>query len=106
MKVNNRHVAMAILIAGLAAGGCSQQQAAPPVETVPEPIVEVPQPEPMPVIEEPAPVVQPAPVQRPHPHPRPRPVQRPVVKVPPVKAKGNYRGAVQIDRGAMQQYQY
>lgn len=102
MKINNRHVAMAILIAGLAAAGCSQQQAAPPVETVPEPVVEVPQPEPMPVIEEPAPVVQPVPVQR----PRPRPVQRPPVKVPPVKAKGTYRGAVQIDRGAMQQYQY
>lgn len=105
MKIKNRHVAIAMLIAGLAAAGCSQQQAAPPVETVPEPIVEVPQPEPMPVIEEPAPVVQPAPVQRPRAR-RPHPVQRPVVKVPPVKAKGTYRGAVQIDRGAMQQYQY
>ncbi|HMT91860.1 hypothetical protein [uncultured Thiothrix sp.] len=105
MKIKNRHVAMAILIAGIAAAGCSQQQAAPPVETVPEPIVEAPQPEPVPVIEEPAPIVQPAPpVQRPRPvH---RPVQRPPVKVPPVKAKGNYRGAVPIDRRAMQQYQY
>lgn len=105
MKINNRHVAMAILIAGLAAAGCSQQQAAPPVETVPEPVVEVPQPEPVPVIEEPAPppVVQPVP----RPQPRPvRPIPRPPVKVPPVKAKGTYRGAVQIDRGATQQYQY
>lgn len=101
MTIKNRHIAIAILIAGLAATGCSQQQAAPPVETVPEPVVEVPQvPEPMPVIEEPAPVVQPAPVQR------PRPVHRPPVKVPPVKAKGNYRGAVPIDRRTMQQYQY
>lgn len=102
MKIKNRHIAMAILIAGLAASGCSQQQAAPPVETVPEPVVETPVvPEPMPVIEEPAPIVQPArPVQR------PRPIQRPPVKVPPVKAKGNYRGAVPIDRRAMQQYQY
>ncbi|HPY39076.1 MAG TPA: hypothetical protein PLM98_01055 [Thiolinea sp.] len=103
MKIKNRHVAMAILIAGLAAAGCSQQQAAPPVETVPEPIVEAPPaPEPMPVIEEPAPVVQPAPM----PVQRPRPVQRPPVKVPPVKAKGNYRGAVPIDRRAVRQYQY
>lgn len=102
MKIKNRHVAMAILIAGMAAAGCSQQQAAPPVETVPEPIVEAPQPEPVPVIEEPAPIVQPAPV----PVQRPRPVHRPPVKVPPVKAKGNYRGAVPIDRRAMQQYQY
>lgn len=102
MKIKNRHIAIAILFAGLAAG-CSQQQAAPPVETVPEPIIEVPQaPEPMPVIEEPAPVVQPAPIQRPRPHVRPRPP----VKVPPVKAKGNYRGAVPIDRRAVQQYQY
>jgi hypothetical protein len=102
MKIKNRHVAMAILIAGLAAAGCSQQQAAPPVETVPEPIVEVPQaPEPMPIIEEPAPV-QPAPAPRPRPPIRPRPP----VKVPPVKAKGNYRGAVPIDRRAVQQYQY
>ena len=102
MKTKNRHLAMAILIAGLAAAGCSQQQAAPAVETVPEPIVEVPQvPEPMQVIEEPAPVVQPAPVIQ-----RPRPVHRPPVKVPPVKAKGNYRGSVPIDRRAVQQYQY
>jgi hypothetical protein len=32
----------------------------------------------------------------------------PPVKVPPIKAKGNYKGAVQMDqssRGMMQQYQ-
>jgi hypothetical protein len=32
----------------------------------------------------------------------------PPIKVPPVKAKGNYRGPVQMDqsaRGMMQQYQ-
>lgn len=102
MKIKNRHIALAILIAGLTTAGCSQQQAAPPVETVPEPIIEAPQPVPVPVIEEPAPVVQPAPV----PVQRPRPIHRPPVKVPPVKAKGNYRGAVPIDRRTMQQYQY
>ena len=104
MKIKNQHIAMAILIASLSAVGCSQQQAAPPVETVPEPVVE-PVPEPVPVIEEPAPVVQPAPIQRPRPVVRP-PIKRPPVKVPPVKAKGNYRGSVPIDRRAVQQYQY
>ncbi len=111
MKLKNRHLAVVLFMAGMATVGCSQQQAAPVVETVPEPapVVEyapAPQPEPVVVMPAPAPapVVRPAPVYRPK--PVARPVVRPPVKVPPVKAKGNYRGAIQIDRDLVQQYQY
>lgn len=108
MKIRNRHIVVSLILAGVFSAGCSQQQTATAM-----PVVDV-TPEPPPVVDYvPEPVVEPAPIPVARPAPPPvqtvRPVpQRPPVKVvvPQVKAKGNYRGAVQIDRSAVQQYQY
>lgn len=91
MKMKSQLTVAGLLIAGLLATGCSQQQSAggQQVSATPAP---APAAEPAPVAPAPAPVVRPAPA--------------PVV--PKVKAKGNYKGKVQMDpasQGAMQQYQ-
>lgn len=39
------------------------------------------------------------------PRPRREAITTPVVQVPPVKAKGNYRGPINIDQGVMRPYQ-
>ena len=118
MKINNWHLSAAAIVAGLIISGCSQQQTAaavPVVESVPEavPVVDyVPEPAPQPV-QRPAPVVK-RPAQKRCWHgvnaqgecnPSPE-QQRPAPVMPKVKAKGNYRGAVQIDNNALQQYRY
>lgn len=116
MKIKSQALlAMAISSGFLSA--CSQQQAAPVipatvvappsvVNTIPAPkpyqdIVAKPAPlRPAPM---PAPIVRPVFVAKPAPViiiPKPKPI-----RVPPVKAKGNYRGAVPIDERLRQQYQ-
>jgi len=92
MELKSKLTLAALICAGLFATGCSQQQATGSQQTTDQQTAE------------PAPV--PAPVQRPAPPYRPPVV--PSIKVPHVKAKGNYRGAVQMDqssRDTMQQYQ-
>nr|CAA6824997.1 MAG: Unknown protein [uncultured Thiotrichaceae bacterium] len=92
---------------------CSHQQVADePIAVVPAPVVQQPQPVVMPA---PKPYVRPAPLR-----PAPLPVAKPVivkpmpapvriapkpVYVPPVKAKGNYRGAIPIASDLRQHYQ-
>ncbi len=86
MKMKSQFAFAGLLFAALLASGCSQQQAAgsqqtssaqqateAPVETAPAPVQAAPAPAPAPVRVQPAPVV------------------------PKVKAKGNYKGAVQMD---------
>ncbi|PIE00510.1 MAG: hypothetical protein CSA79_03400 [Thiothrix nivea] len=111
---------MAIIIASIMVSACSHQQVAqvspepidvtPPVVQTPDPVAVIPAPEPYPdkIIQPaplPAPVVkpQPAPVVKPKPAPV-MPTSRPVY-VPPVKAKGNYRGAIPINQDLRQHYQ-
>ena len=125
--MNNQKCSILIVgMIGVLLGGCSQQSVeqvavvpsveVPPVqEPMPAPqvyqdVVNVPEalepaPMPAPVVARPAPrptvVARPAPVM-------PRPVYVPPpkqIRVPPVKAKGNYRGAVPIDNVLRQQYQ-
>ncbi|WP_298608688.1 hypothetical protein [uncultured Thiothrix sp.] len=113
----------AVIMTGLLASGCSQMSAQQVVEPPPAPtpdkvVLDCSKCAPAPVVT-PRPVVKPRPIVRPRPqprppvvvHPRPQPQPRPPVvvvppvKVPPVKAKGNYRGKIQIDQGVMKQYQ-
>ncbi len=103
MKIRNRHLAVSLILAGMVSAGCSQQQTAtamPVVDVTPEPPVVNYVPEP---VVEPAPIPEPQPVQVIRPAPQLPPVK---VVVPRVKAKGTYRGALEIDRSAVQQYQY
>ena len=112
MKMSSRSLVAILIFAGFAATGCSQQQTAP-IDTgtaeipVAPPYVEEKQ---QPVVR-PIPMPAPAPVVRPHPpmHRPAAPVIRPLPPkpvVPPVKAKGNYRGRVQIDPNLSNHYQY
>lgn len=92
MKMKSQLTVAGLLIAGLLATGCSQQQSAggQQVSATPAPA--------------PAPVAEPAPAPAPAPAVR----QAPAPTVPKVKAKGNFKGKVQMDpasQGAMQQYQ-
>jgi hypothetical protein len=97
MELKSKLMLATLLCTGLLATGCSQQQSmmgsqqtaqntCPPCEQAKPPA--------------------PAPVVRRPPAPRPPPVA-PVI-VPKVKAKGNYKGSVQMDessQGVMQRYQ-
>lgn len=103
-----------VVATSVVVSACSHQQVAPePVVIAPveEPVV-MPAPEPyQEQIVQPAPM-QPAPLPpvvkpRPAPKPKPRPVvvaPEPVY-VPPVKAKGNYRGSIPISPDLRYQYQ-
>lgn len=119
MKMKAQLSLAAVIMAGLLASGCSQMSAQQVVEPPPAPtpdkvVLDCSKCGPAPIVK-PRPVVKPRPIVRPQPKPRPpmvvRPQPRPPVivvppiKVPPVKAKGNYRGKIQIDQGVMQQYQ-
>lgn len=117
---NKSGLVMAFAMSSSVLTACSHQQVAP---VIPAAVVNPPkvvQVKPMPVLPAPKPyrdvVVKPAPLK---PAPMPRPVVRPApvvkpmpvvvaqpfIKVPPVKAKGTYRGAVPIDNTLRQQYQ-
>lgn len=88
-----------LLVAGLFATGCSQQQSAGSQQTASSQQTAAPEPAPAPVARPPA--RRQAPPYRP-------PAMPPLLKFPPIKAKGNYKGAVQMDQssiGMMQQYQ-
>ncbi|MGB1008810.1 MAG: hypothetical protein ACPGVP_03755 [Thiolinea sp.] len=118
MKIKSQALLAVVLSSGFMSA-CSQQQAAPviPATVVNPPKVVKPVPPPKPYKDL---VVKPAPLQ---PAPRPKPVIRPapvikpmpapvvvvpkpkIIKVPPVKAKGTYRGAVPIDNSLREQYQ-
>lgn len=100
MELKSKLTLATLICAGLFATGCSQQQSAGSQQTTGQRTAE------------PAPVRQ-APVSRPAPAHRPasqyRPPAMPPIKVPHVKAKGNYKGPVQMDqssRDTMQQYQH
>ncbi|QTR50189.1 hypothetical protein [Candidatus Thiothrix anitrata] len=104
MELKSKLTIATLLVAGLFATGCSQQQAAGSQQTASSQQTTSGQQTATP---EPQPVQRP-PVQRPRPPVQQRPPVMPPIKVPPVKAKGNYRGPVQMDqsaRGMMQQYQ-
>ncbi|HRJ51685.1 MAG TPA: hypothetical protein PLE99_02875 [Candidatus Thiothrix moscowensis] len=102
MEFKSKLTLAALICAGLFATGCSQQQAAGSQQTVASQQTACQpcdQAKPAPAPAKPAPV-------RPAPAPK-RPVV-PAPKVPQVKAKGNYKGAVQMDpasQATMQQYQ-
>lgn len=88
MKMKSQVAIAGLLFAGLLATGCSQQQSAGGQQ----------------VSETPA--AAPAAPAAPAPAPAVRPAPAPVM--PKVKAKGHYKGPVQMDpasKGAMQQYQ-
>ena len=96
MELKSKLTIATLLVAGFFATGCSQQQAAGSQQTASSQQTAAPEPAP----------VTPPPARRQAPPYRPPAV--PPVKVPPIKAKGNYKGAVQMDqssRGMMQQYQ-
>ncbi len=123
MKINIQGIAL-VVTTSVVVSACSQQQIAPepvvvaPVPTVIEEPVVVPAPkpcvQPAPVRPAPLPVAKPVPVAKPRPAPvvKPKPavvVPRPVapepIYVPPVKAKGNYRGSIPIASDLRQYYQ-
>lgn len=102
MELKSKLTIAALICVGLFATGCSQQQAVGSQQTASQ---QTAAPTPAPTTHAPV-----KPVKRGggavH-----RPVHRgpvvPPVKVPPVKVKGKYKGAVQMDpaaTGAMQQY--
>lgn len=94
MELKSKLMLVTLLCTGLLAAGCSQQQATGSQQTAQNAC---------PPCEQAKPPVPPPVVQRP---PAPRPPAPPVV--PKVKAKGNYKGSVQMDassQGVMQQYQ-
>ena len=98
MELKSKLTIATLLVAGLFATGCSQQQSAGSQQTASSQQTAAPEPAPAPVARPPA--------RRQAPPYRPPAV--PPVTVPPIKAKGNYKGAVQMDqssRGMMQQYQ-
>lgn len=99
MELKSTLTIATLICVGLFATGCSQQQTASSQQTTSS------QQATEPVQPSKPPVARP-PVQRPvKPY---RPPVMPPVKVPPVKAKGNYKGAVKMDRSSrsmMQQYQ-
>jgi hypothetical protein len=93
MELKSKLTLATLICAGLFATGCSQQQSAGAQQTQQQ-------------TAEPAPAPAPAPR---HYAPPPRHQYVPPVKVPSVKAKGNYKGAVQMDQSSqnmMQQYQH
>jgi len=122
MKVNVQSILL-VAATSFVVSACSQQQIAPePITVIPAPVpvvkhpVVVPAPkpyiQPAPVRPAPLPVARPAPVVKPRPapvvvKPKPAPVwvaPKPIY-VPPVKAKGHYRGAIPIASDLRQQYQ-
>lgn len=114
---------MVVITASVLVSACSHQQVAPepvamtpPVVDAPVPVPVMPAPKPYPdQVVQPAPM-KPAPLPAPVVKPRPAPVVKPKpapvvvqapkpVYVPPVKAKGNYRGSIPIAQDLRQQYQ-
>jgi hypothetical protein len=92
MKIKSQVAIASLLFAGLLTTGCQQMGAQ---QSTGQQVTEAP------AVVAPAPVA-PAPVARPQVRQAPMPV------VPRVKAKGNYKGRVEMDpasQGAMQQYQ-
>ena len=103
MELKSKLTIAALVCVGLFATGCSQQQAAGSQQTASQQQTAAPAPAPAPAPVKRGPVKRGGGVYR--------PVHRgpvvPPVKVPPVKVKGKYKGAVQMDSaatGAMQQY--
>ncbi len=95
MELKSKLTLTALICAGFLATGCSQQQSAGAQQTTSQQQTAAPAP-------------APAPAPR-HYAPPPRHQYVPPVKVPSVKAKGNYKGAVKMDQSSqnmMQQYQH
>ncbi|CAA6816747.1 MAG: Unknown protein [uncultured Thiotrichaceae bacterium] len=122
MKVNVQGIFLTVTTS-VVVTACSHQQVAPePIVMAPTPtVIEQPvvQPAPKPYVKPapirpaPLPVARPVPVVKPRPAPviaRPAPVKvmpRPAqpIYVPPVKAKGHYRGSIPIASDLRQYYQ-
>ncbi len=118
MKVNIQGIFL-VVATSVVVSACSHQQVAPepivmaPTPTVIEQPVVMPAPkpyvQPAPIRPAPLPVARPVPVVKPRPAPvvvhKPRPVAPKPVYMPPVKAKGNYRGSIPIASDLRQYYQ-
>ena len=104
MKMKSQLTIASLMLVGLLATGCSQQQASGSQQMS---AGQQQQAAPAPAPAAPAPAPAPKPVA---PAPRPRPAGKPPVapKVPQVKAKGKYKGPVSMDpasKATMQRYQ-
>lgn len=104
MKMKSQFAIASLLLAGLVATGCSQQQAAGSQQmSSGQQQSAAPAPAPAPTPAAPAPAPAPRSVA-----PAPRPSKPVAPKVPQVKAKGKYKGPVSMDpasKATMQRYQ-